>query len=83
VIADSTKAFLAAHGPAWYERQGVCIEVLKPISLRALTVNPVAPQSHNFDSAQLCELLRSAIPGVPVFDVLGAEYLGSAPAAIA
>jgi hypothetical protein len=81
VIADSTKAFLSAHGPGWYERQGVRIEVLAPISLRALTVNPVAPQSHSFDSARLCELLRAAIPDVPVFDVLGAEYLHSRAAA--
>ena len=53
VVADSTKVFLTGRGPAWYARQGARIQTLDPISLRAITVNPVAPQSHSFDSAEL------------------------------
>src|SRR5262249_12769140 len=46
IAADSTKVFLAEHGPDWYERQGLRIEVLTPVQVSALTVNPVAPRSH-------------------------------------
>ena len=42
--------------------------------LLALTVNPLAPQSHRFDSARLRELLEAAIPGLPMFDVLDPAY---------
>jgi hypothetical protein len=76
VVADSTRVFLADRGPAWYARQGVLIQTIEAIDLKALTVNPVAPQSHRFDSAQLRELLEQALTGVPVFDVLDADYRG-------
>ena len=55
VAEDPTRVFLSRRGPGWYGRQGIAIEVLRAIELRAITVNPVAPQSHSFDSArQLC-----------------------------
>ncbi len=70
VAQDSTKVFLAAdHGYEWYRRQGLSLRVVAPIRLCALTVNPLAPRSHSFDSRRLCELLEAAIPGVPVLDV--------------
>ena len=69
--------FLGEHGVDWYRRQGLTIEVLRPIQLLALTVNPVAPQSHSFDSAQLRALLHERIPDLPTFDVMHPEYLGA------
>jgi hypothetical protein len=68
-VADSTKVFVASRGCDWYERQGIAIRVLKPIHLRALTVNPIAPRSHRFDSRRLRTLLREAIPDVTIVDV--------------
>jgi hypothetical protein len=70
VVQDPTKVFLWKRGPEWYARQGVHLQALARIPLEALTVNPVAPQSHRFDSARLCALLAEAIPDVPIFDVL-------------
>jgi hypothetical protein len=70
VVSDSTRVFLSDHGPEWYRRQGLAIQVLRPSRLEAITVNPVAPQSHRFDSARLQKLLRDVIPDVPLFDVL-------------
>lgn len=70
VARDPTRVFLNEHGPSWYERQGVRIEVLKTIDLRAITVNPVAPRSHTLDSRELCQAIARAVPGVPVLDVL-------------
>jgi hypothetical protein len=74
VVPDSTRVFLTDHGPGWYASQGIHIQTLRPISLRAITVNPVAPQSHNFDSTALRALLREAIADVAIFDVLHADY---------
>jgi len=81
VAADPTRIFLSERDPDWYERQGVRIMTARPINLMALTVNPLAPQSHSFDSARLRSLVREAVPGVPVFDVLHPEYSGAQAAA--
>jgi hypothetical protein len=76
IVADSTRVFLSDRGPGWYARQGVHIQTLRAIDLKALTVNPVAPQSHRFDSAELRESLAGAIGDVPLFDVLDPDYDG-------
>jgi hypothetical protein len=81
VVGDSTRVFLADRGPAWYARQGVHLQTVEAIDLKALTVNPVAPQSHRFESAQLRERLEQALAGVPIFDVLDADYRGMLTAA--
>jgi hypothetical protein len=81
VVGDSTRVFLAHEGPAWLAAHGVELRALRPISLRAITVNPVAPQSHRFDSAELRELLGERIQGVPIFDVLDPGYRGTPPPA--
>jgi len=75
VVDDPTRVFLSRRGPSWYARQGVAIEVLHTIDLRALTVNPVAPQSHRFESGRLRELIAAAVPDVAVLDVLDSAYL--------
>ncbi len=75
VVHDPTRVFLAQHGPGWYLRQGVKIEARTTIDLKAITVNPVAPQLHRFDSRQLRELIEAAVGRVPVLDVLDRVYL--------
>jgi hypothetical protein len=73
VVGDSTRVFLSHRGPRWYARQGIAIEVLRTIDLRAITVNPVAPQSHRFESRPLRELIAAAVPDVAVLDVLDSD----------
>jgi hypothetical protein len=75
VVSDPTKVFLSRRGPDWYRRQGISIEVLNTIELKAITINPVAPQSHRFDSEQLRELIQAAVGDVPVLDVLDPSCL--------
>jgi hypothetical protein len=77
VVADPTRVFLWKRGPDWYRRQGIHLRTFDRIALEAITVNPVAPQSHRFDSEQLRGLMREAIPDVPVFDVLHPDYAGA------
>ena len=61
-MRDATRVFLGEHGLDWYARQGLEMAVLEEIELLALTVNPLAPQSHRFDSAELRARLAEAIP---------------------
>lgn len=82
VVGDPTKVFLVRRGPEWFRRQGLEIEVRRTIDLKAITVNPVAPQSHRFDSKQLRELIETAIADVPVLDVLAPGYPGTAVAGL-
>jgi len=77
VVGDPTRVFLWKRGPEWYRRQGILLNTFNRIELEALTVNPLAPQSHRFDSAQLRALIEAAIPDVPVFDVLHPDYTGA------
>ncbi len=77
LVADATRVFPGRHGVDWYARHGLTIEVLRPIELLALTVNPLAPQSHSFDSVALRALLHERIPDLPTFDVMHPEYLGA------
>ena len=81
VVADPTRVFLSGRDIGWYAAHGVDIVTIAPIALLALTVNPVAPQSHTLDSGKLRRLLQDAIPDLPVFDVLHREYTGTLPAA--
>jgi hypothetical protein len=70
--------FLTRRAPLWYARQGIALEVLRTIDLKAITVNPVAPRSHQFDSQQLRELIEAAVGAVPVLDVVDPSYLALA-----
>jgi hypothetical protein len=80
VVTDSTKVFLADRGPDWYRRQGLSIGVLASIRLCAITVNPVAPRSHSFESARLRASIEAAVPDVPVLDVRERPSLATARA---
>ena len=81
VVADATKVFLTDRGPEWYRQAGIELQARRGIELKALTVNPLAPRSHAFDSAHLRALLAEELPGLPVFDVLDPDYVAAAAAA--
>ncbi len=69
VIADPTRAFLTRRGPRWYAKAGLSLAVLDTIELKAITVNPVAPMSHSFDSRELRERIADVVGDVAVLDV--------------
>jgi hypothetical protein len=69
IVEDHTRVFLSQRPPSFYERQGISIEVLATTELKALTVNPVAPQSHRLDSRALRAALAAVAGEVPVIDV--------------
>jgi hypothetical protein len=78
LVGDPTRVFLAQHSVGWYRRQGLHIRALRSTPLLALTVNPVAPQSHSFDSRELRALLGRAMEGLAILDVCHEDYLALA-----
>ena len=74
VVADPTHVFLTRRGVSWYAAQGIELATIRRIELLAMTVNPVAPESHVLDSRELRKRLREEIPGVAVLDVRHADY---------
>lgn len=74
MVEDSTKVFLSRRSYAWFRAQGITLRALQAIHLLAITVNPIAPYAHRFDSDRLRGLIESEIPDVPVLDVLDPSY---------
>ena len=77
LVGDATRVFLGERDVDWYRRQGLELRAIQPIDLRALTVNPVAPQSHSFDSGQLRDALQRTLGELPVLDVCHPDYPGA------
>lgn len=69
VATNPTKVFMRAHSPSWYSQRGLDVEVLNRVDLSAITVNPLAPLSHRFDSDRLRGAVAKLRPQVPVLDV--------------
>ncbi|HTQ67968.1 MAG TPA: hypothetical protein VMI13_04700 [Solirubrobacteraceae bacterium] len=74
IVHDPTRVFVTSHGVGWYRRQGIEILATRSAPLLALTVNPVAPRSHSFESRLLREGLDRALGDVPVLDVCAPDY---------
>jgi hypothetical protein len=74
VVEDARCVFLTHRSVGFYTAHGITLEALAPIRLVAITVNPVAPLAHRFESLPFREHVRDAAPGVPVFDVMHSSY---------
>ncbi len=76
IVGDPTRVFLTSHGVGWYRRQGIDLRAFRSTRLLALTVNPVAPRSHSFDSRELREHLDRELGDLPILDVCAPDYRG-------
>jgi len=74
VVRDSSKLFLGNQSLEWYAQQGLIIRVVYPTRLKAITVNPVAPGSHIFNSDKLLRMVREVISDVCVINVCDENY---------
>ena len=74
MLSDHTKLFLENRNVLYYEKRGLTIRVMTPSNILAVTVNPVSPLSHSFDSDLLVSGIKSKLPGLPVYDVLSPGY---------
>lgn len=69
VAEDSTKLFFGKRDCSWFRRRGLSLSVLASTRLCAVTVNPIAPRSHSFESGRLQQLVQAVAGEVPVLDV--------------
>ncbi|MFH1119643.1 MAG: hypothetical protein V1775_07445 [Bacteroidota bacterium] len=74
VVSDYTRLFPGNRSMSFYEKKGIDIRVLFPSNLLALTLNPVAPLSHFFDSDSFQHAIKQKVQGLPVYDVLSPQY---------
>lgn len=70
IIHDHTKLFLDSKSVKYYTKKGLTIHVMNPVNILAVTVNPVAPLAHVFESEHLVSEIQKNLPSIPVIDVL-------------
>lgn len=76
VAEDGTRFLFTSAQKCELQRRGAILQVLNPVKLLAVTVNPTSPSGLQLDSDELCQKLAENL-GVPVFDVLKDARHGS------
>jgi len=69
IAADGTRFLLNAAQLSELKRRGTILQVIKPVTLRAVTVNPWLPEGFCLDSKALCARLKTVL-SVEVFDII-------------
>lgn len=76
ILRDQAKAFLQRRTLTLLRRAGIEIQVMDAVKLVAVSVNPVSPYGIKLDSSIIVAELTADLRGeVPVYDLLGEEYL--------
>ena len=70
VVPHGSHLFLGDNSLAWYRKRGLEFRALHSIALKAITLNPVCPGGHRFNSDEFEKKLSTALPGIVVFNVL-------------
>ena len=71
---DHTNVFLEDKTLEYYEKRGLSLRVRKTVNLVGISVNPIAPLSHSFDSDNFVNEIQKEFKSIPVFDVLSSRY---------
>ncbi|MBS7526580.1 hypothetical protein KHM83_07820 [Fusibacter paucivorans] len=75
IVSDGTKLFLDYEAGLKYKAMGVRFQVIHPINLLAVTVNPVAPQGFSFEAIAFRSAMAEALAPMPVIDVCGEDLM--------
>lgn len=70
VVRDGTKVFVEPMDYNVFVKLGGRLEVIEPIKLAAVTVNPCSPEGYSFEPAVLIEAMKEALDPIDVFDVM-------------
>lgn len=70
LVRDGTRVFIPQRELHLLQKMGLRLKVLDSINIIAVTVNPYSPEGYYFDSLAFLKNMRSAIPHIPVFDVM-------------
>ena len=70
IIEDGTKIFADIN--VWNEmrRRGLRVEVLEPVNVVAVTLNPISPTGYFFDSVEFKSEMEKYLHGVKIIDVV-------------
>lgn len=69
VVQDATKVFIDEKMYPYFEKRGLQIEVLFPINLIGVTLNPTSPVGYTFESDLFLEKMVQALAPIAVYDV--------------
>ena len=70
VLRDPTKIFIDKTTWGKLRKYGLNVKVLENITVAAITVNPTSPAGYSFDHGELTSSMQSAVPDIPVIDVM-------------
>lgn len=73
VVQDATRIFVESRDWLQLSHSGLRVEVIDPIHLIAVTVNPYAPQGYYFDPVLFKEAMQAYMVETPVLDVMGED----------
>ena len=69
-VSDGTKIFIPPKDYLHFLRMGLKIEVVYPINLIGVTVNPYSPYGYYFEPEELLKKMKSYIKDIPVIDIM-------------
>jgi hypothetical protein len=75
IVRDGTRVFLNKRNLNLLDRYNINLSVINAMELIAVTINPLSPYGVKLDSESLLDKLRKKLPGIPVYDLMGEEYL--------
>lgn len=70
IIGDATKIFIDHRDWNYFVKMGLKVQVMDPIKLLAVTVNPYAPQGYYFDPKVFRDKMSAYLEPIPVFNVM-------------
>ena len=70
IVKDATKIFISSETYNRYVSRGGQLQVLKGLSLIAITLNPTDPGGKGYDPQMFLESMREALQPCPVFDLI-------------
>jgi hypothetical protein len=70
VVRDATHVFVEGTLMSRFLDSGGLLEAAVPVRLAAVSVNPFSPEGWSFDPQELYEAVKTALPEIPVFDVM-------------
>lgn len=68
IITDATKLLLPYHYFTYIKKLQMTVEVIQPISLLCVTINPYRPNGHDYDKTTFHTTMQNAI-NIPVINV--------------
>ncbi len=75
IVKDATRIFIESSPWQHLVKKSFRVEVMEPLTVAALTVNPYSPAGYSFDHGILLQEMRKAIPAIPIIDVkLGGDF---------